>query len=147
MAMSVQQKSVSRKWTFILIVALVLVLAFLACTFLPLLVFYGPLILEKTIAVTDSPLSQIPERFHPHFATNAAHISGEYSSMTRQCNFTYSCTREDFRAMIEREKLAPNNKVEPEDGTIAAGRQWGPGIASYTFSSNSETATVEASAW
>ena len=147
MAMSMQQKNASRKWTFVLIGAVVVVLAFLACTFLPLLLFYGPLIFEKTIAVTDSPLSHIPERFHPHFATNAEHISGEYSSMTRKCNFSYSCTREDFGAMIEREKLASNSKVELEDGTIVADRQWGPGIASYVFSPNSETATVEASAW
>jgi hypothetical protein len=145
MAMSVQQKSAIRKWTLILIVALVAVLAFLSCTFLSLIVFYGPLIFEKTVAVTDSPLSHIPERFHPHFATNAEHISGEYSSMTRKCNFSYSCTREDFGAMIEREKLASNSKVEL--GTIVADRQWGPGIASYVFSPNSETATVEASAW
>ncbi len=148
MAMSVQQKSARRKWTIILTVALVLVLTFfLSCTFLPPLVFYGPLIFDKSIAVTDAPLSQIPERFHPHFATNAEHIIGEYSSMTRQCNFRYSCMRADFTAMIEREKLAPDDKLERKDGTIEAGRQWGPGIACYTFSSNSETATVEVSAW
>ncbi len=145
MAMSVKQKYASRKWPFILIVAIVL--AFLSFRFLPLLVFFSPLILDKTIAVTDSPLNQIPERFHPHFTADATHIDGEYSSVTRQCNFTYSCTLEDFKAMIEREKLTPNNEVEPEDGTIAVRRQWGPGIACYTFSSNSETATVAASAW
>jgi hypothetical protein len=49
--------------------------------------------------------------------------------------------------MIEREELAFNHDIVAKHGTLTAGRQWGPGVASYKFFPDSEIATVAASAW
>jgi hypothetical protein len=105
---------------------------------------FAPLAFDRTISVSNVPLDQIPKRFHPHFSPNATGISGEYSSKTRQCKFSYSCDREDFEALIERE-LLPAKTIE--DGALTTGRQWGPGVASYEFYPDSGTATVAASAF
>ena len=147
LAMSEQQQIASRTRSIIFIVGLVFVLACVLISFLPILVFFGPLAFDRTVSVTNLPLSEIPDRFHPHFSPNAARISGEYSSQTRQCTFTYSCTLEDFKAMIAREDLSLDSNIVHEDGALIAGRNWGPGVVSYEFYPVSETGTVAASAW
>ena len=129
------------------IVTLILVSAAMLPMVLPVIGFIGPLLFERTISVPSSTLDQIPARFHPHFTPNAVNIIGQYSSVTRECTFAYSCTRADFEAMIEREKLPPVNPSTLDEGPLATGRQWGPGVASYQYFPDSETATVSASAW
>jgi len=109
--------------------------------------FFGPLALEKQISVSDSSLDDIPSRFHPHFAPHAANIRGEYSSVTRQCQFTYSCTQADFEALIERERLPAVDAKNWNDGVLFTGRQWGPGVVSYQFFLETGEATISASAW
>jgi hypothetical protein len=128
-------------------------------TYGPVLFVFGPAIFfDETVSVSHSPLDAIPERFHAHFAQNARDISGQYSSRTRQCKFSYPCTQEDFMAMIQRENLTLQNDLKrmefaikcgmkPEDGSIGTFRQWGPGIASYEFFPHSKTATIKASAF
>ncbi len=143
--MSEYQQSTHRTSPAYLVVALIFVLFGVLYKFGPLLVFFGPLAFERTISVSNSPLESIPKRLHPHFAPNASDISGDYSSKTRQCTFTYSCTPADFEALMEREKLPLADTLK--DGTLQTGRQWGPGVASYRFFPHSKTATVAASAW
>jgi|GEM_PF-7091965 len=144
--MSEQKQTTGGIRRIILAITLIVVSAFVLYSVLPLLMFFGPLVLERTISVSNSPLEEIPERFHPHFSPNAADISGEYSSATRQCEFRYSCTRKDFMALIEREGLSVDGDLTREDSTLETFRQWGPGIAAYEFQAPSKTATVTASA-
>ncbi len=128
-----------------LAVTLFVLLTGALCKYGPLLAFIGPLASEETISVSNLSLDGIPLRFHPHFGPNAASISGEYSSVTRRCTFTYSCTQPDFAAFLKRELLP--NEVTLEDGTFRAGRQWGPGVVSYEFFPDLNQATVAASAF
>lgn len=51
----------------------------------------------------------------------------------------------DFEALLKRELLP--NEVTLDDGTIRAGRQWGPGVVSYEFFPDSKQATIAASAF
>lgn len=111
----------------------------------PIVAFLGPLAFDRTMNISNAPLDVIPERFHPHFCPNAADISGEYSNMTRRCMFTYSTTRADFETFAQREKLLKIRTLD--DGTLSTGRQWGPGVVSYSFLPDSEQATVTASEW
>lgn len=129
------------------IVTLIIVSACALPVALPLMGFFGPLLFERTISVSNSPLNQIPARFHPHFSPNAAHISGQYSSVTRQCTFTYSCTQADFEALIAREQIPSGNQQLLDDGSIRTGRQWGPGVVSYEFLPDLNQASVDAAAW
>ena len=130
-----------------LIVTLIIVSACALPVALPLFGFFGPLLFERMISVSNSPLNQIPARFHPHFTPNAAHVSGQYSSVTRQCTFTYSCTQADFEGLIAREQIPSGDQQILDDGTIRTRRQWGPGVVSYQFLPDSNQATVSASAW
>jgi len=128
-----------------LAVTVLVLLTGAVCQYGPILAFFGPLAFDRTISVSNQSLEEIPSRFHPHFCPNAARISGQYSSVTRQCSFSYTCTRADFTALLKRELLP--NEVTYEDGTIRAGRQWGPGVVSYEFFPDSNQATVAASAF
>ena len=142
-----EQQSARKTLPFRLILTLTIVSACVLPVALPLIGFIGPLLFERTISVSNSPLNQIPARFHPHFSPNAAVVSGQYSSVTRQCTFTYSCTQTDFEALIAREQIPSGNQQVLDDGTIRTGRQWGPGVVSYEFLPDSNQATVAASAW
>ncbi len=144
--MSEQKQTTDGTRRIILAITLILVSAFVLYSILPFVMFFGQLVFERSISVSNSPLEEIPERFHPHFSPNAADISGEYSSATRQCDFRYSCTRKDFMALIEREGLSVDGDLTSEDRTLTTFRQWGPGVATYEFHVPSETATVTASA-
>ena len=141
------QQRTSRTRRVMLIAVLVLASAGVLVAAFPLIVLLGPVASGRTIIVPSASLHEIPDRFHPHFGPNAAGISGEYSSVTRQCTFTYACTQSDFEAFIEREKLPAANQVTLDNRTIQTGRQWGPGIVSYEFFPDSNKATVAASAW
>lgn len=142
-----EQQGASRRRSVVFIVTLILVSAATLPIVLAAIGFIGPLMFERTIRVPRSTLDQIPARFHPHFTENAVNISGHYSSVTRACTFEYSCTRADFEALIERERLPPASQSTLDEGPMATGRQWGPGVASYQYFPDSETATVSASAW
>lgn len=142
-----EERGRSRSLPVVLIVTLILISVLLVPVALPVIGFFGPLLLERTIRVSSCTLDQLPARFHPHFSPNAVDISGEYSSATRKCTFKYSCTREDFEAMIQRENLPRASESTLEEGLLSTGRQWGPGVASYQYFPNSQTATVAASAW